>query len=173
MENTLFRGLQLFGEGAAPVGEGAAHEAAPQAAPEEAPREQAQDPELRRQELARRQMDLWESQAQAARQLYPRLDLNAEARDPRFRQLLGAGVEVGDAYLVLHKDEILPAAMRRAAQEVERRLTGRLMAGDVRPPENGIGPQSTAVTRTAVSQLTRADREDIRRRAARGEKIRF
>ena len=77
MENTLFRGLQLFGEGAAPVGEGAAHEAAPQAAPEEAPREQAQDPELRRQELARRQMDLWESQAQAARQLYPRLDLNA------------------------------------------------------------------------------------------------
>lgn len=184
-----FKGLQLFaqggdggGEGSAPPGETPAAAAPETADTAAAPSGDAQaQPEASgeagqedaRQELARRQFDLWADQARQAREFYPGLDMNAEVRDPRFRQLLGAGVDVATAYLVLHKDEILPAAMRRAAQEVERRLAGRWMAGDLRPPENGIGAQSAAVTKSDVSQLSRADREDIRRRAARGEKIRF
>lgn len=134
---------------------------------------QKQIAEQQRKELANQQYALWEQQAERAKQLYPSLDLNAEVRNPQFQQLLKAGVDVGSAYLVIHKDEILPAAMQHTARVVEQKLTDKIIAGGSRPAENGMSPQSAAVTKSDVSQLTRADREEIRRRVARGERIRF
>lgn len=129
--------------------------------------------EQARREAAHRQYALWARQAEQARQVYPSLDLRAEAQNPRFRQLLRAGVDVGSAYLVIHQGDILPAAMRHTARVVEQKLVGKLLAGSARPDENGISAQSAAVTRSDVSQMTKADREEIRRRVAAGERIRF
>lgn len=134
---------------------------------------QKQIEEQQRKDFANRQYALWEQQADRARQMYPSLDLGAEVQNPQFRQLLNAGVDVGNAYLVIHKDEILPAAMQHTAKVVEQKLADKIIAGGARPAENGMSSQSAAVTKSDVSQLTRADRDEIRRRVALGERIRF
>lgn len=164
--------LQLFAEG----GEGAAQAAeAGQSPPGQETSGQA--PEQARpgpqDQAANRQYALWAQQAEQARQLYPGLDMNVEAKNPRFRQLLRSGVDVASAYLVIHQQEILPAAMRHTARVVEQKLVDKFLSGGVRPAENGISAQAPAVAKTDVSKLTREERAEIRKRAAMGEKIRF
>lgn len=134
---------------------------------------QSQIAEQQRKESANQQYAQWAQQAEQAKQLYPSLDLKAEVKNPQFMQLLRSGVDVGSAYLVIHKDDILPAAMQHTAKVVEQKLTDKIIAGGSRPAENGMGSQSAAVVKNDVSKLTKADRDEIRRRVAGGEKIRF
>lgn len=122
---------------------------------------------------AQQQYDKWQQQAEEAKLTYPGLDLKQECQNDKFMELLKAGVDVGSAYLVLHKDDIIPAAMQHAAKTVSEKLSGRMMAGSNRPSENGTGSSGAVITKTDVTKLTKADREEIRRRVARGEKIRF
>lgn len=117
----------------------------------------------------RSQYALWQQQADAAKETYPELDMNAESQNPQFRQLLHQGLDVASAYLLIHREEIL----ERNAKEVEQRIAGRMMTAATRPSENGSAAQSSAVTRTDPAAMTRRERDAIRRRAARGEKIRF
>ncbi|MGN0978111.1 MAG: hypothetical protein ACI4PH_08670 [Faecousia sp.] len=169
MEVLKVRSLQLFAEG----GEGAAEggQAAEQSAPQA--QEGTQTQEGPREQAANRQYALWAQQAEQARQLYPNLDMNTEAKNPRFRQLLRSGVDVASAYLVIHQQEILPAAMRHTARVVEQKLVDKFLSSGGRPVENGISAQAPAVSKTDVSKLTRAERAEIRKRAAMGVKIRF
>ena len=74
---------------------------------------------------------------------------------------------------MIHKDDIIPAAMQFTAKTVEQKLTNKIIAGGARPSENGISSQSAAQVKSDVSQLTKADRAEIIRRVQRGEKIRF
>jgi hypothetical protein len=115
----------------------------------------------------------WTEQANKARLTYPSLDLNVEAKNPQFLRLLNSGVDVGTAYAVIHKDEIIPAAMQYAAKVVEEKTVNNIIAGGARPVENGISSQSASLTKSDVSQLTKNDRAEIMRRVARGEKITF
>lgn len=115
----------------------------------------------------------WMEQAEAAKQVYPSFDLRAEMQNPRFVDLLKSNVDVRTAYEVLHKDEIIPAAMQFTAQKVEQKLTNKIIANGARPTENGINSQSAAQVKSDVSQLSKADRAEIARRVARGEKISF
>ena len=115
----------------------------------------------------------WMDQANEAKKMYPSLDLNQEAKNPQFLRLLNAGVDVGTAYTVIHKDEIIPAAMQHTAKTVEQKITNRIIANGARPTENGISSQSSAVVKSDVSQLSKADRSEIIRRVRNGEKISF
>ena len=124
-----------------------------------------------RQDQINKQYAAWEQQAEEARKLYPNLDLNIESQDPQFRQLLMAGVDVGTAYLALHRDEVLAGAMQHTAKTVEQKLANKIVAGNSRPAENGASGQSAAVIKNDPSKWTKADRDEVRRRAARGEKI--
>ena len=99
--------------------------------------------------------------------------LGMNAKNPEFLKLLQSGVDVGSAYLVIHKDEIIPAAMQYTAKTVEQKLTNKIIAGGARPTENGNSSQSASVVKSDVSQLSKADRAEIIRRVQRGEKIRF
>ena len=124
-----------------------------------------------KQEQANKQYAIWEQQAEEAKKLYPNLDLNVESQNPQFRQLLMAGVNVGTAYMALHQDEVLTAAMQHTAKTVEQKLSNKIAAGNARPAENGASGQSAAVIKSDPSKWTKADREEVRRRAARGERI--
>ena len=124
-----------------------------------------------RQEQMDKQYAAWEQQAEDARKLYPNLDLNVESQNPQFRQLLMAGIDVGTAYLALHRDDVLAGAMQATAKTVEQKLSNKIAAGNARPAENGASGQSAAVIKTDPSKWTKADREEVRRRAARGERI--
>lgn len=115
----------------------------------------------------------WMEQAESAKQVYPSFDLATEMQNPRFVDLLRSNVDVRTAYEVLHKDEIIPAAMQFTAQKVEQKLTNKIIANGARPTENGINSQSAAQVKSDVSQLSKADLAEIAKRVARGEKISF
>ena len=125
------------------------------------------------QENANRLYAAWMQQADAMKGVYPSFDLEAEMQNQRFVDLLRSNIDVRTAYEVLHKDEIIPAAMQFTAQKVEQQLTNKIIANGSRPVENGIKSQSAAQIKSDVSQLTKEDRAEINRRVARGEKIRF
>ena len=115
----------------------------------------------------------WMDQAEKAKGIYPSFDLRAEMQNPKFVDLLRANIDVRTAYEVIHKDDIIPAAMQFTAKTVEQKLTNKIIANGARPTENGISSQSSAVVKSDVSQLSKADRAEIIRRVQRGEKIRF
>ena len=129
--------------------------------------------EAQRQENGRRRYALWMRQAEDARRIYPSFDLEAEMGNPKFVDLLRSNIDVRTAYEVLHKDEIIPAAMQFAAKTVESKIARSIAANGLRPRENGMSPQGAAVVKSDVSQLSKADRQEIIRRVQRGEKIRF
>lgn len=115
----------------------------------------------------------WMDQAEKARQVYPSFDLRAEMNNPKFVDLLRSNIDVRTAYEVLHKDEIIPAAMQFTAKTVESKIAKGIAANRARPAENGMSSGSAAVVKSDVSQLSKADRAEIIRRVQRGEKIRF
>lgn len=115
----------------------------------------------------------WMNQSEALKSIYPNFNLNAELQNPKFADLIQKNVDVRTAYEVIHKDEIIPAAMQFAVNETQRKVTNSIMANGARPVENGISSQSSAVVKSDVSQLSREDRAEIIRRVARGERIRF
>lgn len=129
--------------------------------------------EAQRQENGKKLYAAWMQQAEEAKKVYPSFDLRAEMNNPRFVDLLRSNVDVRTAYEVLHKDEIIPAAMQFTARTVEQKLAKKIAAGGARPTENGMSSQGAAVVKSDVSQLTKADRAEIIRRVQRGEKIRF
>lgn len=124
-------------------------------------------------ENADRIYEQWLNQSEALKSVYPSFDLNLELQNQRFVDLLKNNIDVRTAYEVLHKDEIIPAAMQFTAKQVEQKLTNKIISGGARPVENGISSQSSAVIKSDVSQLSKEDRQEIIRRVARGEKIRF
>jgi hypothetical protein len=82
-------------------------------------------------------------------------------------------VDVETAYTVVHKDEIIPAAMQFAVKNAEEKLSKSVQAGTARPRENGMGAQGAAVVKSDVSQLTKQQRDELVRRAMQGERITF
>ena len=132
---------------------------------------QMQEKETR--ENANRLYQQWMEQAQQVKAVYPSFDLNAEMQNPKFLDLLRANIDLRTAYEVLNNDEIIPAAMKFAVNHAEQKLTNKIVANGARPSENGMSSQSASLTKSDVSQLTKADRQEIARRVARGEKIRF
>ena len=133
----------------------------------------AQMEEQQRQENGKKLYAAWMQQADEAKKVYPSFDLRAEMNNPKFVDLLRSNIDVRTAYEVLHKDEIIPAAMQFTAQKVESKLAKSIASGASRPSENGMSSQSAAVVKSDVSQLSKADRAEIIRRVQRGEKIRF
>ena len=115
----------------------------------------------------------WMQQAEKIKETYPSFDLAAELQNEQFRNLLKSNVPVQTAYEVIHKDEIIPAAMQFTAQKVAEKVANNVRAGQKRPAEGAMAGSGAVQTKSDVSQLTRADREEIARRVARGEKIRF
>ncbi len=132
--------------------------------------------ELARQASQRRAEELfadWNRQSEELRQIYPAFDLRTELQGETFRSLLRSRVPLRTAFEVVHKDELIPAAMQYTAKQVEQKLSRSIAAGQSRPAEGAMGSQGAVQTKSDVSQLTRAERDEIDRRVARGERIMF
>lgn len=135
-------------------------------------REQATIAETR----MRQHFDTLARQADEAKRLYPDLDLMAEMNNPTFARLTapGVGVDVRTAYEVVHRDELRGAEMQFAAQKSAERMANAVRANGMRPVENGMNSrQNSSPVKTDPRTLTKQDREEIKRRVLRGEKIAF
>lgn len=126
-----------------------------------------------REEAVTRKVQEWEEQGRALQETYPDFDLQGECRNPQFVSLLRNGVDVKTAYEVLHMDEIKHGVAAGAAKAAERAVTATIQAKGMRPTENGAVGQGGILVKDDVTKLTRADRAEIIRRVARGEKIAF
>ena len=129
--------------------------------------------EQNREENAKKIYAKWMAEAENAKQVYPSFDLRAEMQNQTFVDLLKSNIDVRTAYEVVHKDDIIAGAMQFTAKKVEQNLTNKIIANGARPSENGNSSQGASVTKSDVSALTKADRAEIARRVARGEKISF
>ena len=112
-------------------------------------------------------------QGEAMKATFPTFDLRAELQNPQFARLTSPSVNlsVEEAYWLCHRNELQPAAMAAGVQVATQRLSNAIQAGQRRPSENGTARGAAVETKTDPTKLTRADREEIRRRVARGEKI--
>ena len=129
---------------------------------------------LMREKGAKEILTRWQTQAQEAKKTHPDLDLTREAGDKRFQSLLRAGVDVLTAYEVVHARELTQSAMCYAAERTRERTISDIRARGLRPAENGTDGRGAArITPPRVKDMTRAQRDEIERRCARGEKVYF
>ena len=129
--------------------------------------------EAQRQENGKKLYATWMTQAEEAKKVYPSFDLKAEMNNPKFLDLLKSNIDVRTAYEVLHKDEIIPAAMQFTAKTVEQKIAKKIASNGARPTENGMSSQSAAVVKSDVSKLNKKDIDEVMRRVARGERVTF
>ena len=108
------------------------------------------------------------------RESFPNADLRTELQNPEFARLTSpdVGVDVNTAYWIIHRAEIEPQAMQVAAQKVQQKLSQALQSGMNRPVENGSKSTSPSLDiRDDPSKWSRADRDEVKRRARMGEKV--
>ena len=129
--------------------------------------------EQNRKENANKLYAQWMEQEKQTKAVYPNFNLRGEMQNPKFVELLRSNIDVRTAYEVLHKDEIIQGAMQFAVNKAEQNFTNKVIANGARPTENGISSQGASLTKSDVSQLSKADLHELQRRVARGEKISF
>lgn len=114
----------------------------------------------------------WMQQGEQLKQIYPTFDFRQEALNPEFAKLLQANVPVRTAYEVIHRDEIIGGAMQYTAQQIQQKTINDIRARGQRPAENGAASRGSGiVTKPDPSKWTKADRKEIEKRVARGERI--
>ena len=106
---------------------------------------------------------------------FPGFNLLQEMQNPQFARMVSPemGVDVKSAYFAMHAEEIQKQSMEHAGQEAARALASSVRAGAMRPLENGIAGGGAVQARTDVRSLTRAERDEINRRARAGQRIIF
>nr|DAI82937.1 MAG TPA: hypothetical protein [Caudoviricetes sp.] len=128
---------------------------------------EAQEREAERERVLQK----WNEEAEAIKAVYDGFDLETEAQNPDFTQLLGAGVPMKLAYETIHHDEIVGGSMQYAVQRTEKRVIDSVRANGLRAVE-GAGANTAAATYTTdINKLTKQQCEDMERRAMRGERI--
>lgn len=115
----------------------------------------------------------WVAEESEAKKVYPNLSLDEEAKNPKFFNLINAGVDVKTAFEVVHRDEMIPTAMQFASERATQKVANSIRANGARPVENGNASQSATVSKTDPSKLSSSEFEEIRRRVRAGEKITF
>lgn len=127
----------------------------------------------RREEEANKVYSQWMHDAEATKQVYPSFDLRTEMQNPKFQELLRNHIDVRTAYEVIHKDEIIPAAMQFAVQTAEKNFANKVMANGSRPLENGNSSQGASSVTTDTAKMSKEERARINARVANGERITF
>lgn len=143
--------------------------------------ENAQLQAIRQEEDRRKEFDAkyaeWSMQADFAKNEYPNLDLNTEMQNKDFFGLLTRGIDVKTAYQVIHQDEIVQSAIstatQRTAQAVQQQTVNNIRSKGLRPDESAGSSQAGFTFKADPHKWTKADREEIAKRVASGEKIRL
>lgn len=97
-------------------------------------------------------------------------DFESEMQNGDFARLIAANVPPKTAYEVVHQAEIAQARAQAAAQQARENMVRTIQAQGARPEEigSGAGGGSTVPMKT---HWTRAEVEEMKRRAALGERV--
>ncbi len=125
------------------------------------------------QQAVQQQMRRWYEEAEQVKAVYPSFDLSAEVKNQQFLSMLKSRVPMQHAFEVVHLDDIKAGVARMQAKATEKQVVDGIRAKGARPQENGTASQSAFTVKDDVSKLTKAERAEIARRVARGERISF
>ena len=125
-----------------------------------------------RQQMAQRQMEVWNGQVEEVRKSYPNFNLEDELNNPGFKAMLRAGASIRNAYEATHLDDIKKSLVASTAQQTTKEVTDNIKAKGMRPTEVG-GSQSGVPLSMDLKNSTKAQRDEWARRAERGETITF
>lgn len=134
---------------------------------EQLKRNQAELERQARQEQAYQK--LLQEQAEVT-QIYPNFNLDVEVLNPQFESLVRNGIDLKTAYEVVHHNEILPQAMKFAADKTKSDISRAIQSGS-RPAELSAGQIDSPAGKVEVSKLSREQRDEINRRVMSGERI--
>ena len=134
-------------------------------------RRQRLEQEMQRQQRVAKIREGWEAEAEVLQRQYPDFVLDEVLANPQVKTLMRMGVKLGDAYRAAYFDHIMEQTTAQTAQKVERGVAARIQQRSSRPGENGTHPGGAAVTKVDVASMTRRQREELARRARRGERI--
>ncbi len=115
----------------------------------------------------------WYNETELVAKDYPEFDINEEMENAMFIQLIKNGVDMKTAYEVVHHMDIIEKIKKTSSEDAAKAVREQMQSVNSRPVENGLSAQSPAVFKTDVSKLTPAQRSEIARRVAMGEKISF
>lgn len=134
---------------------------------------QAQDARAAEQEKTRAHLAKLAQQAEALKEKFPGFDLMQELKNPAFARLTAPalGMSVEAAYHAVHYEEIQKQMLTAAMQKASENIAASIASGKSRPAEHGTTGQAPSVSAINYDNMTKAQREDLRRRVARGEKI--
>lgn len=128
----------------------------------------AQEQQVRERQVAE-QYQQWIAQGEEVKKAYPQFDLESEAKNPKFVDLLVRGIDVQTAFEVIHMNDI----KMMSANARQKAVVNSVRANGLRPSENGAQNPRGVVTKTNVGELSKKDRAEIIRRVQRGEHIEF
>ena len=106
-------------------------------------------------------------QAAETKEVYPEFDFEKEIKNPEFMRLLRLGVGVKNAYEVANIDAIL----EKNTQATEKKVVDSIRLKGNRPVENGSEGASGILLSGNASKLSRKERAELAKRAAKGERI--
>lgn len=127
---------------------------------------------------AQRQMEeqysAWLEEANQLKAEYPDFDLRQELQNRDFAGLIGQknpqySISMKQAYELIHPDMV----EKRISERTARQVTDNIKARGMRPTEGAVGSESGITVKADVTKLTKKDRAEIAKRAARGETITF
>ncbi len=99
-----------------------------------------------KQEAMRQHMLTLQQNAEKTKARFPQFDLETEMQDERFRRL--CAVNNGDttsAYMACHWNEILPATVQMASQQIQMQTAQAVASNKARPIENGMSSSAPSV----------------------------
>ena len=108
---------------------------------------------------------------------YQDFSLDKARENERFLKLAALSarekeISISDAFRLSHFEEILKKERERVREETEKNMLLRLGARKARPSENGLTTNKSSSSFDA-SRLSRVERAELAKRAAKGEKIHF
>ena len=116
-------------------------------------------------------------QGNELKNIYPGFDLQAELENPQtgvqFTRLVQNGVPLRGAFEAVHINDLMGGAMQYAAQRVTEKVSNAYQSNKARPRENGASNNLPSSSEFNPALLTREQRQSIRDRVNRGEKVSF
>lgn len=136
-------------------------------------RYQAEKQASQREEALRRHFANLTQQAEALKARIPGFDLQAELKNDTFLRMTSpeGGLDVETAYYAIHHRELEPQAMAYGIQKAQEQMAQTIAANRARPAEGAISGGQATNFQIDPRTMTKAQRQDLIRRARRGERI--
>ena len=133
---------------------------------------EAEKQESMQQQQIRQHLTNLAMQGEEMKKTFPDFDIQRELANPVFRRLTApeVGISVRDAYYAVHRQELEPRAMAYGIQKAQEQMSQRIQSQARRPMEGAMKQAAAVEVRTDPRSLTKADREEIKRRAERARK---